>query len=225
MNKVEVIHNAINPDRVAHDGLHDAIDRAVDDHIDAPSHPGNRVVVMLANFVHAAKDHETMLQAVQLVVRQHPDVHFVLAGDGPLLPDVQARSQKLHLERHVTFSVRCRDVGALLARAAVCVLSSRLEGFPNAILEYMAAGRPVVATDVGGVREAVLDGTTGLIVAPGDAAALATALIRVLDDKVWGQNMGRAGRARVHSHFSVPHQMERITSLYARELARAEMRS
>lgn len=222
VKKVEVIHNAIDLSRVARDNARGAgrgvVDHAVHNQINAHSHPRHRVVVMLANFVHEAKDHDTMLHAARRIARHAPDVRFVLAGDGPLLSKVKGRAREMDLERHVAFPGICRDVGALLATATVCVLASRQEGFPNVILEYMAAGRPVVATDVGGVREAVLHGTTGLMVAPGDPQALADALMSVLDDPARGRAMGLAGQERAVSDFPVSRQVERITALYEMEL-------
>ncbi len=212
--KIEVIYNAINPDRVAHNAEHDAVNHDVDHQHDGQWHERNRVVVMLANFVHEAKDHDTMLHAARRVATHAPDVRFILAGDGPLRSKVEARAREMHLHRRVTFPGHCSNVGALLARATVCVLASRLEGFPNVILEYMAAERPVVATDAGGVREAVLDGTTGLIVAPGNPQALGDALIALLNDPARAQMMGRAGRARALANFSVSRQVDDVTRLY-----------
>ena len=222
VKKVEVIHNAIDLTRVAHDTPRDAEPgvayHAVDQQLDVHSPPRHRIIVMLANFMHEAKDHDTMLHAAHRIARHAPDVRFVFAGEGPLLSRVQAQAREMDLLEHVAFPGCCRDVGALLAKATVCVLASRQEGFPNVILEYMVAGRPVVATDVGGVREAVLDGTTGLIVAPGDPQALAEALIRVLNDPARGRAMGLAGHERALLHFPVSRQVERITALYEREL-------
>jgi glycosyltransferase involved in cell wall biosynthesis len=111
------------------------------------------------------------------------------------------------------------DVAEQLARADVFVLSSRSEGLPMAILEAMAAGLPVVATDVGGIPELVADGETGLLVPPGDADALAAALQRLVADAELRRRLGDAARARVEERFSLAATRRAHVELYDRLLA------
>jgi glycosyltransferase involved in cell wall biosynthesis len=111
------------------------------------------------------------------------------------------------------------DVPDLLARSDVFVLSTLSEGMPMSILEAMAAGLPVVASAVGGIPEVVVDGETGLLVPPRDAAALAEALRRLLDDPELRRQMGAAGRARAEEHFDVARSGREHLALYERLLA------
>jgi glycosyltransferase involved in cell wall biosynthesis len=111
------------------------------------------------------------------------------------------------------------DVPDLLGRSDVFVLSTLSEGMPISILEAMAAGLPVVASEVGGIPEIVVDGETGLLVPPGDADALAGALRRLLDDPELRRRLGAAGRARVEEHFDVARSRRAHLALYERLLA------
>jgi glycosyltransferase involved in cell wall biosynthesis len=104
----------------------------------------------------------------------------------------------------------------------VCDLSSRAEGFSNAILEYMAAARPVVATDVGGAGEAIVEGETGFLVPAGDDSAMAERIITLLREPERAQRMGRRGRQRVEHEFSCAAQLEKTLNLYERLLLSAE---
>jgi glycosyltransferase involved in cell wall biosynthesis len=103
----------------------------------------------------------------------------------------------------------------------VCVLSSKAEGFSNSILEYMAAGRPVVATDVGGAREAVVEGETGYLVRPGDDEALAARIVSLLGEPERARAMGARGRQVIEEKFSGDAQLERTLELYESLLTKA----
>ncbi|MEP7382529.1 MAG: glycosyltransferase [Gemmatimonadota bacterium] len=219
-DRVSTIYNAVTPDRMSSHVDLDPMpfDVATSMRIDGPC------VAMIANFHHAAKDHATMLRAARRVVDVAPDTQFILAGEGPLRDEVRQLAASLGLERHVHLPGRCRYVPALLERVHVCALSSRSEGFPNAILEYMAAARPVVASDVGGVGEAMVEGTTGYLVPAGDDRAMADRLLRLLGDAPLRRQMGEAGRARVQSEFTMVRQLEATAALYRSELKRSAAR-
>jgi glycosyltransferase involved in cell wall biosynthesis len=180
-----------------------------------------KFVTMVANFRLAAKDHGTFLQAARMVRQEVPNVVFVLAGEGELQTDMKTLAQKLGIESGVRFIGSCPQMPALLFISDVCVLSSKSEGFPNVILEYMASGRPVVATDVGGVREAVVDGETGHLVGPGDGAAMAARILSLLRDPRKAAAMGKQGRERAQAHFSPQIQLAAVRELYAGLVTRA----
>jgi glycosyltransferase involved in cell wall biosynthesis len=110
------------------------------------------------------------------------DAAFVVAGEGPLEESLRGLAARLGISDSVFFVGRCTYVAELLHASDVCVLSSVAEGFSNSILEYMAAARPVVATDVGGAREAVVEGSTGHLITPGDDDALA-ARVAALEER------------------------------------------
>jgi glycosyltransferase involved in cell wall biosynthesis len=182
-----------------------------------------RFVTIVANLRHAVKDHPTFLRAAQRVKHAVPEAAFLLAGEGELLEPLRALAGELGLAQDAFFIGRCGNVADLLALSEVCVLSSVAEGFSNAILEYMAAGRPVVATDVGGVREAVQDGVTGHIVPVGDDCALAGRICALLQAPAEARTMGERGQRLVQQRFSCATQLARIKDLYDILLWRAEL--
>jgi len=119
------------------------------------------------------KGHEVTIRAVAMLKERGVDSHLAIAGNGSLEKELQALREELHLEKNVTFLGYRNDVRDLMAVANGFVLASRWEGLPNVVMEACAAGLPVVATDVGGVREILEDGVTGVVVAPDDVGAMA----------------------------------------------------
>jgi glycosyltransferase involved in cell wall biosynthesis len=184
-----------------------------------PHEETRRFVTIVANLRHDVKDHPTFLRAARRVRAAMPDAAFVVAGEGELTDTMRALAAQLEIEHDVFFTGRCHDVAGLLSVSDVCVLSSRAEGFSNAILEYMAAARPVVATDVGGAREAIVEGETGFLVAAGDDEALAERIVMLLREPEEARRMGQSGRLRVEQKFSCAAQLENTLNLYERLLA------
>jgi glycosyltransferase involved in cell wall biosynthesis len=175
------------------------------------------VVVTVARLAEP-KDPLTLVRALAAV--RGPAFTARLVGDGPERPAVEAEIRAAGLLEQVELTGERRDVPQLLEHADVFVLSSRSEGAPLSVLEAMAAGLPVVATAVGGVPELVDDGTTGLLVPPGDAPALAAALERLLGDAALRARMGAAGWERVRERFDIAQLRRAHVELYERELAR-----
>jgi glycosyltransferase involved in cell wall biosynthesis len=182
-------------------------------------HDGRPPRVVAVGRLAAPKDPITFVRALARV-RAMPFT-AVIVGDGPDRPGVEAEIRAAGLGGVVELAGERRDVQRLLLEADVFVLSSRSEGAPLSILEAMAAGVPVVASSVGGVPEIVEDATTGLLVPPGDAAALAAALERLLADAALRRRLGAAGRERVRERFDLAGLQSAHLDLYARELARA----
>jgi glycosyltransferase involved in cell wall biosynthesis len=168
------------------------------------------------------KDFSTLLAALELVGAGY---RAALVGDGPGLGEVVTALRARGLSDRVELLGARGDVSDVLARSDVFVLSSRSEGFPVSILEAMAAGLPVVATDVGGVAEAVVDGETGILVPAGDPEALAAALGRLVADPALRRRLGAAGRTRAFRRFDVAHFRAEHLELYRRELERVHLQS
>jgi glycosyltransferase involved in cell wall biosynthesis len=166
------------------------------------------------------KDFVTLLAAL---ARVDADYRVSLVGDGPDAAEVAATVEARGLSDRVELVGAQGTVTELLARSDVFVLSSRSEGFPVSILEAMAAGLPVVATDVGGVAEAVVDAETGILVPAADQQALAAALERLLADHELRRRLGGAGRTRALRLFDTPRYRAAHVDLYRCELERLQL--
>lgn len=160
----------------------------------------DRVVGIIANF-HAIKDHATLLRALAALGATHPRVKLVLVGDGSEGAPLRALAEALGVADRVVFAGRRPQSPTLHWLFDVSVLSSRGEGFPNSVVEAMAAGRPVVATRVGGIPDAVADEETGILVSPGDPAAMAGAIGRLLSEPALAGRMGERGALRARERF------------------------
>jgi len=172
------------------------------------------LVTIVANLRHAVKNHSMFLRAARTVSQALPRTRFVVAGEGELMTSMRAMVEGLGLGGKVFFIGRCDRIGDLLGLSDVCVLSSTAEGFSNSILEYMAAARPVVATDVGGAREAIVDRQTGYLVRSDDDAAMADRIVALLRDPSLARAMGKRGRQVIEEKFSCEAQLERTQELY-----------
>jgi glycosyltransferase involved in cell wall biosynthesis len=177
--------------------------------------PERRLVTIVANLQHPVKDHPTFLRAVARVRAEVPDAAFVIAGEGKLIEGLRELTAQLELERDVFFIGRCENVAELLSVSDVCALSSTAEGFSNSILEYMAAARPVVVTDVGGAREAVIEGETGYLVSAGDDQQMAERMVELLRDPQRARAMGERGKSIVAEKFSCERQLANTFGLYS----------
>ncbi|MEA2176412.1 MAG: hypothetical protein QOD00_4004 [Blastocatellia bacterium] len=178
-----------------------------------------RFVTIVANLRSDVKDHQMFLRAARRVRDQVPDAAFVLAGEGELVEPMRALAAQLDLSEEVFFIGRCEHLAELLAVSDVCALSSKSEGFSNAILEYMGAGRAVVVTDVGGASEAVSEGETGYLVTSGDDEAMAARIVSLLRNPARAREMGERARHVLEQRFSSRAQLENTVSLYDRLLA------
>lgn len=185
-----------------------------------PEQPSRRFVTIIANLHNPIKDHSMFLRAAARVRAEVPDAAFVIAGEGNLVEQHRARARDLGLERDVFFIGRCDQVAELLFVSEIGVLSSKAEGFSNSILEYMGAGRPVVATDVGGAREQIIEGETGYLVAGGDHETMAARIISLLRDEDQARAMGERGRQIVKNKFSAEVQLAETERLYDDLLSR-----
>lgn len=162
------------------------------------------------------KGTETFLQAAALIHRIRPEARFVLVGNGPLLPALREQVRSLDLENVFHFAGAQLDIARYLQAFDIAVLSSDSEGFSNSILEYMAMGLPVVATDVGGNSEALAD--TGKLVPAKDASALSAAIIEFLQLPALAQSIGQAAQQRAQE-FDIENARRRLLQYYQELLA------
>lgn len=177
-----------------------------------------RFISMVANMRHEVKDYPMLLRSARRVIDAEPEATFLLAGEGELTDSLRALAVELGIEQSTWFLGRCERVAELLNISEICVLSSKAEGFSNSILEYMAAGRPVVVTNVGGASELVIEDETGYLVASGDHAGMARRIISLFGDPARATTMGEKGRRVVQEKFSCAAQLSRTEELYDRLL-------
>lgn len=159
------------------------------------------------------KRHDVFLRAAQSVVVQYPEAHFVIVGEGGERPALEQLANELKISNQVHFMGKRDDVTAILNALDVGVLSSDSESFSNAVVEYLASGLPVVSTDVGGSREAIDPGKNGYIIPTGDYEAMADALCRIISGNL-GVEMGKRGRIKAESLFSMEAMVTRYQELY-----------
>jgi glycosyltransferase involved in cell wall biosynthesis len=160
------------------------------------------------------KDPNLWLAVAAEIAKVAPQVCFVLAGYGELLAQCRARAQAIGLNNNIIFPGEVEDVGLTYALLDVFLLTSKVEGLPNVLIEAQAAGCPVIATDVGGTREALLDGRTGRVVCERSPDHLARAVLEVLFDPTWGDRMNRQANDFVANRFSFDRMVDRTLEMY-----------
>jgi glycosyltransferase involved in cell wall biosynthesis len=175
----------------------------------------DKVVTTVAR-LYPEKNHRLLLQAFSKVAEQIGRARLLLVGDGVERRAIIAEIERLGLKDRVTLLGVRRDIPRILAACDVFALASDREGLPIAVLEAMAARRPVVATAVGDLPHVIQHQESGLLVPPKDAARLAAALTRLLTDPALARTMGSHGRAAVASRFEITAMVEKYESLYTR---------
>ena len=190
------------------------VPQGIDGPDDLAPMPGAPFLGMIAR-MDPVKGHDVVLDAAQLLKPQVPGLTIRFAGEGPQLKRLSWRLKPQGLDDVVQFMGRVNDKWAFLAGSRVGVVASKgSEAVSRATLEWMAAGRPVISTTVGGLPDLVDDGMTGLLIAPGDAEALAGAVKILLTDPARAEAMGRAARARWEEHFSLAPFYQRTRAVY-----------
>jgi L-malate glycosyltransferase len=179
-----------------------------------PRKPGVVRVGMIARMNSAAKNHSAFLKAAAKLLKQCPDAEFMLVGDGPLRAGLEQMAAELGIKDKVLFVGERHDIPAMLASLDVSVLISASESLSNVILESMAAGVPVVATDVGGNPELVKNGETGLLVPAGDENKLVGALARLVRDAALRAQFAGRSKEFALSHFHIDQIRHRFEQLY-----------
>jgi len=180
--------------------------------------PAGAPIVGIVGRLVPIKNHMLFLEMAERVSASRPDVVFVVAGDGELRSALE--DEAAPLGDRVRFLGWATDLPALYAALDVVVLTSLNEGTPVALIEALAAARPVVATDVGGVSDVVEHGSNGFLAASGDAEGLARGVLELLEDPDRGRAMGEAGRAGVAERHSAARVAEATVELYRSILSR-----
>jgi glycosyltransferase involved in cell wall biosynthesis len=176
-------------------------------------------VIAIVTHLTPVKGVDVFVAAAAIVAREMPHARFLVVGGGPLLEALLDSARSLGIEKRISFCGEVADVIPYLAAADVGVLASLSEGLPNAILEYMAAGLPVVSTDVGGVAELLgEDGDCGFRVPTGAPAAMADRLVVLLGSSELRLEMGARGRSRAKDLFGLNRMLDQYEKLYQRLL-------
>jgi glycosyltransferase involved in cell wall biosynthesis len=170
------------------------------------------VITMVAR-MHPVKGHRSMIHIMSLIAAAHPEALLVLAGDGPERAACEALVDRLDLRKQVRFLGQRSDIPELLAASDLVVMPSQSEGLGLAAIEALAAGRPVIAFDSGGLRDVVTDGSDGRLVPPGDIKAFAAAVIELLEDPRLRAELGQHGVISAE-RFSLDNHIRQLLDCY-----------
>lgn len=210
-DKVTVIHNGVDMSRYR--GPADAV--LVKSQLGLG--PDARLIITVGRLVEQ-KGHRFLIDACGPVFSLCPDIHLIIVGDGELRGALERQVAQLGLVRRCHFLGIRKDLPDLLAAADLFVLPSLWEGLSMALLEAMAAAKPIVATAISGTAQAMIPGETGLVVSAGDSQALAGAIVQLLSDPARARALGQAARQRVETAFSAQKQAAKHLALYRRSL-------
>ena len=210
-NKINVIYNGLDLERLT-PKITDR--KTICEELNLPGDKKIKYITLVANLRHEVKNQPMFLRAAQRISKTFPEAHFVLAGEGELKESLENLAEELGVKKNTHFTGRCEKVPELLSISYICVLTSRAEGFSNAILEYMAAGKPVLATNVGGASEAVIEGKTGFLIDSDDDEMLANRLKELLEDEEKAARFGEKGREVARQKFSIEAQLKKTLELY-----------
>jgi glycosyltransferase involved in cell wall biosynthesis len=176
--------------------------------------PADRLLIGAIGRLTWEKGHVDLIQAIAAIAPSSPTVQCVIVGGGPEEQRLTQLIDDLGVGEHVRLVGQREDARQLLSAFDVAVLPSRTEGSPVALLEYMAAGAPIVATDVGGIPELIEDGVHGLLVPPQDPGQLATAIERLIHDRALAARLGGAARERQSTEFNLSVVVRRLEGIY-----------
>jgi glycosyltransferase involved in cell wall biosynthesis len=165
------------------------------------------------------KGQSYLLEALRIVVDRHPSVKLVIIGTGPLEERIRAQARDLGLAENVVLAGFPDNLSEVINILDAQVHSSVYEGLPIALLQGMAAGLPIVSTDVGGIREVLTHGDSGLIVPPGNSVQLASAMLELIEDRVSARRMGETARRFVREQYSMEAAMRQLEAAYGRVYA------
>ena len=205
-NKVAVIYNGVDRKRFVDI---DAQSIRSEFHI-----PKSTPVIGTVGRFFPQKGQKYLLEAVAKVRNNFPHIAVFVIGDGSLKEELQDHTKNLNIEQNIIFTGVRRDIPALLAAMDIFIFPSLWEGFGNALVEAMAAGKPIIATDIPSVREILDSGKSGIVVPPANSEAIAQSLELLLSDRALAENLGNAARERALSSFTIDSTVRRYSSLY-----------
>jgi len=210
-DKIKVIYNGLDAARLTPTQTNRT---KIRESLNLPIDENAKFITLVANLRHEVKNQPMFLRAAQKVLQKFPDAHFVLAGEGDLKTNLENLAKELEIEKNTHFIGRCTQIPELLSISYVCVLTSFAEGFSNSIIEYMSAGKPVVATEVGGAVEAIIENETGFLVESNDDEAMANRLIELLENEEKAVKFGEKAKQIVEEKFSMRNQLDKTLELY-----------
>ncbi len=172
--------------------------------------PNNRPVVGIFGRLVKQKQHFLFLETAKKILQARPDAHFIVVGDGPLREDIALQAENLGISASVQFLGLQRNVFELYSLCDVVLLTSEDEGLPNVVMEAMLAARPVVAFDVGGVRELISESGLGIVTAPNDADMMAEQTVALLEDQALRRQLGESARQNILENFSLDKMIDGV---------------
>ncbi|MCX7918797.1 MAG: glycosyltransferase family 4 protein [bacterium] len=176
--------------------------------------PNKPVIALISRLIPKQKGHTYFLQAAKLILKQNPKPQFLIIGDGTIRKYLEVLTQQLGIQSDVHFVGWQHNIFDILQSIDICVVPSLWDPLPRIVLEAMAAGIPVVASNVDGIPEAVIDGVTGILVPPANAQRLADACLTLLNHPEKAKQMGYAGRNRAIAEFSSDRHAQEVLKVY-----------
>ena len=184
--------------------------------------PVEAALVAVVAHLSRKKGHRYLLEAVARLRGRHPDLHCLIVGEGPLRAELKRLAQRLDIADRVHFLGYREDAVAIMQTCDIVALLGFKEGLPLCLIEAAFLGKPTIGNDAPGIDEAIVDGETGLLVAPGDAGALSEAIDRLLSDEQLSRRLGENGRRRAQEKFTIEAQSEATLALYRQMIAAAK---
>jgi len=206
-DRIAVLHNPISADFL--NNRFDGRDKIREEF----KIPSEEKVIGVIGRLSPEKGHKSIIKALPKLISLYPKIIFLIVGDGPIKNECELLTQKLQLGHKVRFTGYRNDIPAILSAVDIIAMPSEREGFPNAALESIAAGKPVVGFRVGGLPEIVIDGRTGFLSNPGDIDDIVNSLFRVLSDNKLAEKLGNG--CTVHAKkFTVERHIQRLEEIY-----------
>lgn len=203
--KITVIHNGVEPERFPWQKSLEVFKERL---------TKKEPVLGYFGLIGYEKGVDSLIEAFPLVLTRFPKTKLLIVGEGKDKPLSQRRVQELGIESHVQFLSWVDDITEIMPVFDVFVLPSKAEGMPWSVLEAMACAKPVIATAVGGIPEAVENGETGILLPDSKPESIAQAVCSLLENPEKALNMGRLGRKRIEENFTASHEMQKIEELY-----------